>query len=126
MRIFNYRLSRARRFVESAFGLLAARWRVYQKPFEIPVSKVDKVVLATCVLHNFLKKPVGTGDTSSEFEGTLQNSFVSLHVYTWQAKREAFLLGMILRIILRHRLVKFHDSGITFKSKRVWMFCHCQ
>lgn len=51
---YNYRLSRARRIVENAFGVLSKRWRVYRRPFECKVETVDKVVKATCVLHNLL------------------------------------------------------------------------
>lgn len=54
-RIYNYRLSRARRVVENAFGLLTAVWRVYTNPIAIKVENASKIVLATCLLHNLLR-----------------------------------------------------------------------
>ncbi|XP_011883936.1 PREDICTED: uncharacterized protein LOC105571074 [Vollenhovia emeryi] len=53
-KIFNYRLSRARRVVESAFGILAARWRIYRKPIIASVANARKIVQATIALHNFI------------------------------------------------------------------------
>lgn len=53
-KVFNYRLSRARRVVENAFGILAARWRCFRGPLEIQPELVDQVVLTSCCLHNML------------------------------------------------------------------------
>ncbi|XP_045778528.1 uncharacterized protein LOC123876345 [Maniola jurtina] len=53
-KIFNYRLSRARRIVEATFGVLTRKWCVYHKDFECKIETVDKVIKATCVLHNYL------------------------------------------------------------------------
>ncbi|CAH2006780.1 unnamed protein product [Acanthoscelides obtectus] len=53
-RVCNYRLSRARRVVENAFGLLANRFRILRKPIELCPEKVIKLASAICVLHNFL------------------------------------------------------------------------
>lgn len=54
-RIFNYRLSRARRIVENAFGILGNRFRVFLKPIALSPEHVELVVLAACSLHNFLR-----------------------------------------------------------------------
>lgn len=53
-KVFNYRLSRARRVVENAFGLLVARWRIYRKPINTSLNTAIKIIQATTVLHNYI------------------------------------------------------------------------
>lgn len=68
-RIFNYRLSRARRIIENVFGLIAARFRVLRKPINVDADKTRRITLACCALHNFMMSqnvgvyaPTGTFD----------------------------------------------------------------
>ena len=53
-KVFNYRLSKARRIVENAFGLLCARFRILLLTIELDVANVMQVVRACVALHNFL------------------------------------------------------------------------
>jgi hypothetical protein len=55
-RVFNYRLSRARRVVESAFGILASRFRIFYSPISLNVESTEKVVLAAIALHNWFRE----------------------------------------------------------------------
>ena len=54
-RIFNYRLSRVRRIVKNAFGILAQRWLVFSRRLPLMPENVDRVVKACCVLPNYLR-----------------------------------------------------------------------
>lgn len=58
-RIFNYRLSRARRFVECAFGILANKWRIFHRPIDVSCDFADTIIKACCVLHNFVRQRDG-------------------------------------------------------------------
>jgi hypothetical protein len=79
-RVYNYRLSRARRRVKNAFRLLRSVFRVFQAPIQLNMDTAEDVILACFHVHNFLHRsskssqlycPTGTFD--SDVEGRLIN-----------------------------------------------------
>ena len=54
-RMFNYRLSRATRTIENAFGILAAKWRIFRRPIKAKVDLVQRITQATVCLHIYLR-----------------------------------------------------------------------
>lgn len=54
-KIFNYRLCRARRVVENAFGILCTRFRIFTRPMNTNLKTTESIVMCCCALHNFLR-----------------------------------------------------------------------
>lgn len=76
-RIFNYRLSRARRIVENVFGIMSSVFRVLRKPILLNEDRVSDIAMTCALLHNFLSRskssrssysPPGTFDSEHENE----------------------------------------------------------
>lgn len=58
-RIFNHRLTRARRYLEVAFGILANKWRIFHRPLDVTEKTAVQIVKACTVLHNFVRERNG-------------------------------------------------------------------
>ena len=66
-RIYNYRVSRARRTIENVFGILAARRRIFRKAIQADIKTVEAIVQACVCLHNFLQLTVKSAYSSQGF-----------------------------------------------------------
>lgn len=54
-KIFNYRLSRARRYIECTFGILSNKWRIFHRPLNVKLDLAQNIIKACCILHNFIR-----------------------------------------------------------------------
>jgi hypothetical protein len=55
-KIFNYRLSHARRIIENVFSILVARFGTFKTHINIQLDNFKAVVMARCALHKFLRR----------------------------------------------------------------------
>ena len=54
-KIYNYRHSRVRRYIECAFGILSNKWRIFHRPLNVRTSLAEDIVKASCILHNYVR-----------------------------------------------------------------------
>lgn len=78
--IFNYRLSRARRIVENAFGILSQRFRIFGTSIHLNVDTTADLITTACILHNIIidEKKTNTKDENDidESQPSSSESFV--------------------------------------------------
>lgn len=67
-RHFNYRLCRARRVVENAFGILSQKFRIYNRRMHLRPEYAEKIVLTTCILHNYIRRGVIETETATRMQ----------------------------------------------------------
>lgn len=53
-KVFNYRLSRARRTIQNSFGILAARQRILQQPIKAKLENAKKYAIAAITFDNYI------------------------------------------------------------------------
>lgn len=58
-KIFNYRLTVARRMVECSFGILANKWRIFHTGLLVNEQFAEDITKAACVLHNYVRRRDG-------------------------------------------------------------------
>lgn len=88
-KVFNYRLSRARRVSENAFGILARRFRIYERRLSLTPEHVNVVVAATIALHNFLRDSV-TYWSEADLRENVNHGIVDLPQLGGNASQAAF------------------------------------
>ncbi|XP_036141683.1 protein ALP1-like [Monomorium pharaonis] len=76
-KIFNYRLSKARRTVENAFGIMANRFRILLNTIPLSVEKVELITYTCCILHNFLLQKKAHSYISLELRNNISESIQS-------------------------------------------------
>jgi hypothetical protein len=69
-RVFNYRLSRGRKSVECAFGILCAKFSILDTPIRCQETVAVSIIKAACVLHNFIRINEGKFTTPAVFKST--------------------------------------------------------
>lgn len=64
-RIFNEKLSTARRIIENSFGILANRFRIFHTLISCKPEVANSIIKSTVVLHNFIRKTKTLSDNIS-------------------------------------------------------------
>jgi len=102
-RIFNYRLSRARRLVECAFGILTQTFRFYTRRLKSDPNNATSIILTTCILYNIIRKHKANFDLDETFnESSNENRIMNLKKHGGNAQTEAF--------IVRNNFKRFFNS----------------
>ncbi|KAM9330909.1 putative nuclease HARBI1 [Gastrophryne carolinensis] len=99
-KICNYRLARARHVVENAFGIMANRFRVFHTAINLRPQSIDKVVMACCVLHNFLRKNDATTYSPESMIDSENLSTSQVTLGEWRSESDA--IASLAPAVVRH------------------------
>lgn len=117
-KIFNYRLSRARRTIENAFGILVMRWGCLRSQFLFHPDKVKRIVTACCVLHNYLiNKHCPAYVNANSFDRVdNQNNIIDGE---WRGEPQNSIDGMLLR-----QRGRPNELGSRIRERLADYFCY--
>jgi len=54
-KVFNYRLTRASRYIEYSFGILSNKWRILHRVLNVEEKLAENINKTCCLLHNFVR-----------------------------------------------------------------------
>lgn len=111
-KVFNYRLSRARRISENVFGITANKFQIMQKEINLSIHKVEQIVMAVCVLHNYIRDEDGLEVCCADFENT---SAVSLTPGSWRQ-------GAVITGLERTKVNRSADAGLEIRNRYMQYF----
>jgi len=122
-RVYNYRISRARRIVESAFGILATRfhclWRTMLQRKKAPK---ESIVLCCVMLHNLLRTQHPSSGPQPDAEGRLDETTFNLHECAEYGEegRPGHNYPRDAKELRRHLVDYFtHEGRVPFQESRI-------
>ncbi|KAE9522886.1 hypothetical protein AGLY_016697 [Aphis glycines] len=124
-KVFNYRLSRAKRTVENIFEIASSVFRVLCKPIMLKPNNADRVIFAITCLHNYLRTPFGSLDYETS-DGQIQPG-------TW--REEGMPTSSLLsldrngpkkfRVTAKDVRNEFMNYFVSGDGELPWQYSHC-
>jgi len=110
-RIYNYRLTRTRRMMECAFGILCNKWRNFHRAIDVRPDFCDVTVKTCCILHNFVRQRDGF-----QFQDTLYECPLDIN-------KAVDTRGNVTRMAVREQFAKYFTSplgSVPWQYETVW------
>ncbi|KAL4153123.1 hypothetical protein QTP88_000956 [Uroleucon formosanum] len=80
-RIYNYRLSRGRKTIECAFGLMASKFKILSTPILcVNEETISSIIRCMCVLHNFIRIKKGRAYQPQYHKETEMNMNIGMNL----------------------------------------------
>ncbi|XP_060962712.1 protein ALP1-like isoform X1 [Cannabis sativa] len=70
---FNMKHSSARNVIERCFGAIKSRWAILRSPSFYPIKTQNRIILACCLLHNFIRREMPTDNTYMHSENEINS-----------------------------------------------------
>ena len=80
--------------IENAFGILSARWRIFNRPIRASVENVERFVLAAMALHNYLRQTNNASYTPNGFVDS-ENNNGSIRLGEWRNNVSGNAKGLV-------------------------------